>query len=367
MSIARKTKNATPKIVDVKDFNVTKLSFSEIDFAKKNEKPEKGKIAYGQTQYISFPRYDEQLPTFRAGWIQMSCRGIPSLGEYYKDDAARDFVQIPLLEERHLPQPYKGKPFTPKELLARQFTLQSCKELRKMMSNIDNYIMKNKSKILGKFAEKFEYQPIIRVPQASDDLNEDKDEDSEPVERPDYLKFKLMTNFESKELETALYTCEEIGEDGKAIGTVKQNDVRTITDLCEYHNWFCVARNIFRMVKLWAARSPNKDTGKRTFGVTFKIAQILVKPGEIKSGGGVSDMGFGFDDDCVTMEVDEVSKLAGDDDGAPMETDEEVRSDREEQPEEQPEEEPEEEQDEAPPPPPPKKTAVKKTPAKGRK
>lgn len=353
--------------IDFKDFKVSELSFSDIDFSP--AKKEKGKISYNTSQYISFPRYKDELPTFRAGWLQFTSGGIPKLGEYYKSDENRDFVKVPLIEEKHLPEPYKGNPFTPEELLYRRLTIQTCAELRRGMTEIDRYIIKNKSKILGKFAEKFEYQPIVRTPQKSDDLDEEKE--GMEVEKPDYMKFKLMTNFETKELQTAVYTCEEIDESGKAINTMK-TDVKTVTDLCEYHNFLCVSRYIFRMVKLWAARNANKDTGKRMFGVSFKICQILVKP-SVRRPGGNMEMGFGFDDDCVTMDDSELNNLVGDENATTRDEevmDEEVeREERDDEVERVDDVEVEtgddsgDDTEEEVPPPPPKKT-TRKTPAK---
>lgn len=307
MSSASNSKtNGKPTILDVKLFDVNKLTIDEVDFTP--PKKEKGKPDYTATQYISYPKYDGVNSSFKTGWIQFIRDGIPNIGEYYKDDSARDFVKIPIIEEQHIPPPYGGKPYSDQELLYQKFTLQSCKELKNMMMSIDKFMVKNKSKFLGRFAEKFEYQPTLREPSTSNDLVEDNMKDH--VERPWFCKFKLQTDFTTKELSTSVFICDGIDESGKAISLRKEN-VKTVTDLCVYHNWRCVSRYIFRPIKMWAAKSADKKTGKRMYGLTFKIIQLVVKPCERLSGS-TQLIEYGFDDDCVTVDDSELNGLTGD-------------------------------------------------------
>ena len=77
--------------INFSKFNIKNLSFSPLE---KNERSKAQKIAY--------PRYstgDGGRPSnfiFQTPAIPLNQYGIPSLGEFYKDDTARDFIKVPL-------------------------------------------------------------------------------------------------------------------------------------------------------------------------------------------------------------------------------------------------------------------------------
>lgn len=235
------------QMIEIKDFKSKNLKFTELD-TEKNKK-----------QFISFCNYkykNEKTSAFRfrTREILFSQYGIPSLGEYYKTDADRDFVKVP---------------FDPAQ--------QACVELQKMVTEIDEYIMKNKDEVLGKYAPLYEYVPIVKKPAEPDELNkiiedpsdEKKKEKKKPSQPPMlYCKVKFNTDFETKEVRTHVFVRNDEGKPDPV-------DTKTITDLNKYLKWQSTARFIIKISKLWAAKAKDKN-GKRTFGISLKCEQLEI-------------------------------------------------------------------------------------------
>ena len=126
-----------------------------------------GSTTTSKAQKLAFPRYThnrygEMGVVLQTPFIHLTQYGIPSLGEYYADDAARDFIKVP---------------FDPnvKESMVLMNKLEQLDEL------VDK---KMKNDILGKSAKSFIYQPIVRLPQEKfDDDDDDKPSNKEQKER----------------------------------------------------------------------------------------------------------------------------------------------------------------------------------------
>jgi hypothetical protein len=231
----------------------TKVSFSDLE---KNERSKAQKIAY--------PRYLHKKHgltnlVIQTPAIQITQYGIPSIGEYYKDDADRAFLKMPIDPNQ-------------KESVVLQKKLES---IDKLAGD------KLKKAILGKNYKKFEYTPLVRTPMEK--LDDDEDDNAEKKEKFKYFKAKIDTDYNSGEVKTLVYrklSEEEAKSQGKKRELIK--GIETITDLTKYVTYNSTVKLIMMANKLWAANSPDKH-GDYGYGIGLKVLQIEVEVTENKN------------------------------------------------------------------------------------
>ncbi|CAH6421793.1 Hypothetical protein KVN_LOCUS480 [uncultured virus] len=239
------------------DFDIKRFKFTELDT----------KNVRSKAQWISYPRYDypgrgETNFMFQTPEFNITQYGLPRKDPegFYKEDNQRNFIKVPL-----------------------DPTQEGCKTLEKMLLKIDEYVEKNKKTILGKSYHLFTYQPIVREPSDPNDLEQIGDDDdatdkptetkTEPSkEKYKYCKMKLNISFETQEILTTVYVK---GTDGN----VNLVQVKSATDLDQYHNFLSKVRYIVTANKLWASKNKN-ESGIRKFGVALKILQMELVPSE---------------------------------------------------------------------------------------
>ena len=244
----------------IKDFTIkyndvdsTRITSTEI---QDNERSKGQRLAYIQYNH---PKFGSDQPlVIQAPWIRIVNYGVPKMDErYFKSDADRAFVKIPL--DDNIPE---------------------SAELIKMLIKLDE-LFTSKEFCLHLFGKKYEkyikgYVPIYRKPVLNDD--EDNDDDSKKksskstIPKYPYMKVKIDTNYETKEVSTKLYRSEMINN--KRVSTELQ-DIKTIDDFAHIVCWNCNFRPIIRFVKFWAQPLTKKDP---TWGVTFKIMKAQVEP-----------------------------------------------------------------------------------------
>lgn len=255
-SKSQSTATKGPSIIKCEQFNSTRFSYTDLD--TKNE--------LNKAQAIAYPRYKyqdgkENNFRFQVAEFVMSNYGLPKIGDYYKDDNARGFVKVPLDQEQ-----------------------DALVNLEKMLQQIDEYNEKNKQNILGGFKnvdKNFRYQPIIREPIDSDELElveDDSKKTGDRRPRPKYCKFKIDTDYKTGKINTKIFIKD--AQDPKKRG--EEVAVETVTDLEKYLNYQCHVRMVILANKLYVDKSP-KDDGKRRFGNTFKIIQMEITPRESSS------------------------------------------------------------------------------------
>ena len=149
------------------DYDVGVMEFETPQFSNKK-----------QTQNIMFPTYQgNRSPLIQLPMIELDMYGIPSKGEYYKDDFQRMFLKLPL--NQNIPE---------------------VKELTEgFLSKIDKKFSAQKARdqLFGK-KTKHTYQPLIRI-------SHNEDGKPNPDKHP-YLKIKLMTKYPTNEISTQINT-----------------------------------------------------------------------------------------------------------------------------------------------------------------
>lgn len=300
-----------PQPINFSKFNIKNLSFSPLE---KNERSKAQKIAY--------PRYSvgDGRPSnfvFQTPALSLNQYGIPSLGEFYKDDSARDFIKVPLDPNN-------------KDAMA----------LQKMFEAIDEMVGEtHKKEILGKNHGKFAYSPLVKTPvEKLDDDDEDNEKKSNKKgaqEKFKYFKARISTDFETKRVTTLTYLKLKESKDGKK--REKLENIETITDLASVIVYKSTIRMVIMANKLWAANAPDKS-GKYGYGISLRIIQVEVDTAE----NGNSSIKNSFNTDAFIDEEDDaeesktnVKKQFIDDDEEGEEDDDDDEGDEEEEEEEQ--------------------------------
>ena len=160
-------------------FEANRLGFTPLE---ENERSKGQRIAYPRYNH---PTLGENQPCFIQGpWMVMDTYGVPTLGEYYKEDKDRAFVKCPL----DLSNP----------------------EVEKMVEEFKAVDLKYgsaefKKDNLGKNFKKYSYQSIVRFPPT--------DEDEETV-RPPYMKLKLDLTWPECNVKTEIVESELLDSTG---------------------------------------------------------------------------------------------------------------------------------------------------------
>lgn len=265
---------STDNVIRCSDVNMANFSLSEID--TKNDR--------SKTQFICYPRYstkgnDSSNFSIQTDVIQMTDYGIPRLDDQYcPTDEKRDFFKIPL------------DPNQP-----------ACMKLREVCIGLDEYAENNKESILKEFLKKavgqkareklmeeFKYVPIVRTPQATDELLlDDSSQKKDKSQKPEFIKVKLNTEFgvDKQKIKTLVFawTGESDIDLKKAKGNIVEKKVTNATELLEYFNYKCHAVFIIMANKLYISKA--KKDGFRTFGFTLKCMQLITKPNTSTSSG----------------------------------------------------------------------------------
>ena len=221
-----------------------RLSFTEL---KENKNSKGQKTAY---PLYNHPSVGADSPLFiQFPWLTMSTYGIPKIGEYVKSDLDRLYIKCPL-----------------------DLSLPEISELHtNLIAKLDEYLNSDtvKTKLFGKKASKYEYNPLFKVPRIMDD-----DDDAKPtstVQKPPFLKLKFDTTYPDNEMRTKVF---KTLPDGKR---EKLDNIVSISDMEQVVCWKCRFRPIVRLSKVWAQ---TVGTGKNgpAYGATLTIIKIEVEP-----------------------------------------------------------------------------------------
>jgi len=232
-------------IIKFKNFEPSKLSVTDLEENQRS----KG-------QKISYVRYGDTQPLIRSPEIQLTTYGIPREGEYYKDDASRSFLKVPLdvNDENH------GEDIT---VFHGKLT-----ELDKLMDSdsMREHIFGSK-----KAAKGWVYQPLVReaMQQSIDNSDSDSEDDTKQVAqfRPPYIKVKLRTNYDSGKIETTVFKKDTTGRNKVKVSTLQE-----LERLVTYRS---TVRMVIMPNKLWAMK--NSMQGKR-YGLSLKMTHLEVEP-----------------------------------------------------------------------------------------
>jgi len=220
-------------------------------------------------QKMAFPKYDhptlgaDQSLIIQFPFVKISSYGVPTLGQYFKDDSERSFVKLPL-----------------------DPMIEDSQKLINMLKEMDAHFESKEfcSKLLGKKWEKYKYVPIYReAPPVDDDDDEDnkKKKDAQKPKLP-HIKLKISTDYNTNEVNTILFKSEMI--DGKRTRSAIDS-VKTIEDFRNHVGYLSNFRPIVRLVKFWCQPVSKKDP---MWGATFKIIKGEVEPAP-KSGNQIKE------------------------------------------------------------------------------
>jgi hypothetical protein len=220
-------------------------------------------------QKMAFPKYDhptlgaDQSLIIQFPFVKISSYGVPTLGQYFKDDSERSFVKLPL-----------------------DPMIEDSQKLINMLKEMDAHFESKEfcSKLLGKKWEKYKYVPIYREAPPTDDDDEEDNKKKKDAQKPKlpHIKLKISTDYNTNEVNTILFKSEMI--DGKRTRSAIDS-VKTIEDFRNHVGYLSNFRPIVRLVKFWCQPVSKKDP---MWGATFKIIKGEVEPAP-KSGNQIKE------------------------------------------------------------------------------
>jgi hypothetical protein len=273
--------------VKVKDYNAKSFEFTSFTKNERSSQP----IAYGH--------YDDGTLVMQTDWIDMSEYGLARKDEkYYPTDDKRQFIKIPFIDSCEGSKDLKQKMIKTDDILSSDKTRHKLFEQK----DKDGNIVKDGEK----GAKGFTYINIVREPQESDDY------DGPERDRPDYMKVKFKSSWETKELTSQIIKVDtEMNEDGtdfvictdsqgKLIRTDLTDKINTITDLEEERLIYkSRCRFLLMFSKVW------KSSDKK-YGTTWKIHKMEIAPKPRSTGN--FDINADFDDEDSSLYVKKSSQ-----------------------------------------------------------
>jgi hypothetical protein len=212
-------------------------------------------------QLIGYPRYlhngTEGKMLIQLPWTKLTTYGVPQLNQYYKTDAERAHVRIPidLSNPEHV-------------------------EFADKIKAIDSHMAseETKDKLLGKKGKKYKYQPMYREALVSND--DDDDDDDEDVKkpkkqtspRPPYIKLKILIDYNSKEVKTDVWQSEMNSENKRERS--KLDNIKSIDDFAAVVKYQSSIRCVAEAFKCWAHPLTKKDP---EYGIALRIKRVEVE------------------------------------------------------------------------------------------
>jgi hypothetical protein len=230
------TKNQTT--IKYQDFEPSDLKFKKFEEGKQGG------------QLISFT---EKPILLQAPWIKLYTYGIPRAGEYYKTDASRAFIKVPLDMDN-----------------------AEINEFVTKMQGIDKYMKSKEFKTMqfGSKADKYNYLDIVRFPEEEED---EKNKSKYP--RPPYMKVKIDTHWNEDitaetKVKTEVFT--SILKDDKR--EREHKDIQTIPEFADIVSYNSNIRMIIRPMKAWCEKKAKTGNSHMLYGVIFKLIKVEVEP-----------------------------------------------------------------------------------------
>lgn len=263
------SKNNDKVTIKVADLNIKRISTTELE---ENKRSKNQKIAY--VRYATDKGTDSKL-LFQTTLLTLDTYGIPRKPKDDEDEDKafdRTFIKVPMNTEDK-----EGKVMYDK------------------LTELDTHIDTNLKTQLFKTQQEangYEYQPIVRVPDQEETI-----ENGEQKYRPPYCKAKLDIDFDSGDILTKVY----LKNSGPGAKRTLLTDVKTIDDLTKYVRYMSKVRLILMPNKVWAAKNKLGNAKKKSYGMSLKVMQIEVEPPVSNS---VKDM---LKDDAFIDDEDETT------------------------------------------------------------
>lgn len=250
-------------------FEAERLSFTPLE---ENDRSRNQRISYSRYNH---PQLGEgQSLLLQGPWMLLSTYGVPSIGEYYKEDKDRAFVKVPL-----------------------DLSNPDVKIMVDEFIKVDERLSSEefKKEQFGKNSKKFEYQPIVRYPLVDEE---------EETNKPPYMKLKLDLTWPDSNVKTEVYKSELL-DSGKR--SRERVEVESVSEFASHLCYLSKFRPMMRPVKLWAHQTKMANP---KYGIVFKLIKVEVEPSKSAN----SDInnylqGDVFIDDDEEVEVVETSQV----------------------------------------------------------
>jgi hypothetical protein len=266
-------------IITYKDFNPELIDF---------DAPEEKRA--GASQLMSYTKYNGSTfaPGIQFPFIHLETYGIPSKDSKFHDTPEkRMHIRTPLRIE-----------YLNQNDLEHVEQIDNINKLVEKLKQLDTKLSSDeyKEKLFGKKKDKYTYEPCFRSPQEQDD--DDEEEDNKNKKKSNlpilnYMKIKIDSNFESKQIKSTVFESKFDTEQNKEVRIKK--DIETIDDFANIVRWRSDIRMVVKPSHLWAQPSKIKDP---KYGIIFKLVKIEVKRND-NGGSGIDYEQDDFIDDDI--------------------------------------------------------------------
>jgi hypothetical protein len=240
-----------------KDINFSNVEISELN--KTGKQP----LSYIYYNDPAYPNSQRKL-LLQSGWIKLTHYGIPPLDTergFYTEDSQREFIKIPL---------------DPRQ--------DSCRDLRNHLEDADEWAGSSeiRKKLLGNYANNYEYQSCIRTPQLIESFGEDDNDGKKDVENDSpvnyvKMKFNVVTN-ENKDRINQTKLIRRNRDNTRTTVVAK-----SITEIANEIKYLSEIRFIFMYSKIWVNMTKLRGANKLLYGIGLKIMAIEYIPNNNKS------------------------------------------------------------------------------------
>lgn len=192
-----------------------------------------------------------QTPTFIT-----ETYGIPREGPYYQNDKQRAFYKLPFCHAR--------------ALYADQIDYIEIEKFYNKMLELDKYFGSDEMKLQlfgDKLSSKYEYQPIVRHPDAEDEMADEEGNAKKSFYRPPYAKIKLMLS--NNEDEVPLFRLFDRKDDCPP----EEITLCSFCDVTKHMRYLTKHRTIFELQKIYAMKN-GSGGDKRKYGLSLKMVAV---------------------------------------------------------------------------------------------
>ena len=250
-------------IVKVKDLEVEKIEFGQLQDS-----------IYVKSQKHAFITYNDQKLAIQTPEFITESYGIPREGPFYSTAKSRAFYKLPFCHERSQ---------FPEEL-----QYDAIEEMYQKFQGIDKLLdtAEFRLKLFGeKNADKYEYQPLVRIGL--------RDDDEEPGKyyRPPYTKVKLELAHDTEKPLFRLF-------DKTTGGPTKRQEVvlNDFEEALQYMRYLTKHRMVILFHKLYAMKT-TAGNEKRKYGIILKAVAVECSNKSAPPGLGKNPLELFFDDD----------------------------------------------------------------------
>jgi hypothetical protein len=238
------------------------LNVNNIVFTKLEDNPRVKSQKIGYVRYKASDDAEDMPLKLQLPEIDAEAYGIPREGPYYPDPKSRAFYKFPFCHDR------------------KQYDVDynSIEEFYNKLVEIDKLCGSEgfRKQIFGDRYNKYDYQPLVRIPESDEDEDEESklDKNGNPYYRPPYTKIKLDLEY-SADPETATnkptFALFENRE-----GKRSKVEINTFDEMLNYIKYRSKLRFIISFSKIYAMKTSSGSAMKK-YGITLKATHIEVK------------------------------------------------------------------------------------------